>query len=229
MAFNEERLTDKSSAIVRAAIEYASDRGHVQLEVPHLAHVLLNDSDGLLRPVLAQAAVDVDVFMQCVADALNKIPVQRPLHGMPSPSGALMRVMNDADSKRKKMGDDYLSLDHLILAMFHDKEFAKLVGNSGATILKVEEAIKRLRRGKKVTSRKAEQGFDALNKYAVDLTAQAEQGKLAWALPSRRGEPMWKKENPRRKFWEITGRGHATQGGPMREILVAEASQRGKA
>ncbi|KAA8497588.1 Chaperone protein ClpB1 [Porphyridium purpureum] len=192
--FQEDKLTDKCSKVLRGSVEYAFDRGHAEVQSVHVAHVLVNDNDRLLRSVLAQAGADVQRFIECVDDALSKLPVSRATHGnmsaasMPSISAHLMSALNNTEKLRQASGDDFVSVDTLILALWglpsqmlpssRNRDFANLVAPCGATPASIEDAVKRLRGGKKITSRNAEQGFDALNKYAVNLTELAESGKL---------------------------------------------------
>jgi len=178
MAFDESLLTDKSSQLVRAALELAGERGHSSVGTLHLAKVLLDDEDGLMRSVLAQAAADVEVARRDVDEALKRFAAQVPPPDRATPSKALMEVLNRAERARLRMKDKFVAVDHLVTALMDDNEVARALGASGATARSVSEAIKRLRGGRTVDSKSAENSFDALSKYATDLTALAEAGKL---------------------------------------------------
>jgi len=178
MSFDEDKFTDKSSKVVRNSLSLAQESGHVRLLPLHLVTVLLKDEDGYLKSILAQSGADINKAKETVEDALAKLPGQKPMTELPTLSPQLLKVLTSAESKRKAWGDSYVAVDHLISAMMEDKEIQKLLSESGATEKNVDEAIKRLRRGKKVNSKGAEKTFDALSKYASDLTAMAEQGKL---------------------------------------------------
>jgi len=177
-SFDQEKFTDKCSKVVRDSINLAQESGHVRFTPLHLAAVLLKDEDAFMKSILAQSGADTNKALEGIESALGKLSVQQPMTETPTASPQIIKVLNGAESRRKSWGDSYVAVDHLISAMMEDKEIQKLLSESGATEKNVDEAIKRLRRGKKINSKDAEKTFDALSKYASDLTAMAEQGKL---------------------------------------------------
>jgi len=178
MGFDESLLTDKSSQLLRAALELAAERGHSSVGCLHLVKAMLDDDDGLMRSVLAQAAADVPTARADVSDALERLPTQVPHPERAAPSKALMTALDRAEKARVLMKDAYVAVDHLIAAVMDDAEVTRVLSSSGVTSRAVNDAIKRLRGGRTVASKSAEDSFDALAKYATDLTALAEAGKL---------------------------------------------------
>jgi ATP-dependent Clp protease ATP-binding subunit ClpB len=176
MALNPNMLTEKASQIVSAAIAYANDQGHSQLVPAHMMHALLQDEGALTPNVLQRAGGNPTFALAEVKKLLQKLPTQQPPPTSgPSLTQALLKVFQDAESLQKKQEDSYVSVDHLFLALLAVKEILQAMGVNKSSI---EEAIKAIRGSRKVHSKIAESTYDSLSKYAVDLTAQAEQGKL---------------------------------------------------
>jgi ATP-dependent Clp protease ATP-binding subunit ClpB len=89
-----------------------------------------------------------------------------------------MKVVREAQSIQKTMHDSYVAQDHLILALLKDSSIAAVLKEAGLTEATLKTAVEQIRGNRRIDSRSAEAGFDALQKYAVDLTALAEEGKL---------------------------------------------------
>jgi len=175
MAFNPNVLTEKAGQTLNAAITLASERGHSQIVPAHLAYALLADKDALCANILARAGGNANSAMQELDRiVMLKLPSQSPPPS-PSLSQALLKVIQDADALKKRQEDSFVSLDHLLLALLSVREILQSFAVSKSAI---EEAVRSVRGSKKVTSKSAESNFEALSKYATDLTALAEQGKL---------------------------------------------------
>lgn len=109
---------------------------------------------------------------------INRLPVQDPPPEDISMTSAMVKVLREAQSIQKNMHDNYIAQDHLILALIKDPTIAAVVKETGITEATIKTAIQQARGDRRIESKNAEEGFDALNKYAIDLTSLAEEGKL---------------------------------------------------
>lgn len=107
-----------------------------------------------------------------------RLPAQSPPPETISYSGSLRKVLREAQSLQKTMHDFYIAQDHLLLALLQDPSIQGILRDNGLNEATLKTAIEQMRGNRRVESRTAEQGFDALQKYAVDLTARAEEGKI---------------------------------------------------
>jgi ATP-dependent Clp protease ATP-binding subunit ClpB len=107
-----------------------------------------------------------------------RIPTQSPPPDDTSLSSASLKVIREAQSLQKTMHDSYIAQDHILLALIKDPSLTPILKEAGLTEATLKTAIQQIRGNRRVESKKAEQGFDALQKYAVDLTALAEEGKI---------------------------------------------------
>lgn len=176
MAFNPNILTEKAASVVQAAIARASENGHAQLVPAHLAYALLEDSKDLTSTVLQKSGGNPTQALSEIKKLLQKVPTQSPPPPSgPSPTQSFLKVLQDAEGLQKKQEDSFVSVDHILLAMLNVKEILQALGVSKSTL---EESVKSVRGSKRVTSKSAESTYDSLSKYAIDLTALAEEGKL---------------------------------------------------
>ena len=106
------------------------------------------------------------------------LPAQSPPPDEVTLSGAALKVLREAQNLQKTMHDSYIAQDHLISALIKDSSLAPVLKEAGLTEGTLKTAIDQIRGNRRVDSKNAEQGFDALGKYATDLTALAEEGKL---------------------------------------------------
>jgi ATP-dependent Clp protease ATP-binding subunit ClpB len=117
-----------------------------------------------------------------VKRSLHKIIIRLPAQSPPpdevSLSSAALKVFREAQSLQKTMRDSYIAQDHLILALVKDPSIAPVIKAAGLTEATIKTAVDQTRGTRRVETKTAEQGFDALQKYAVDLTALAEEGKI---------------------------------------------------
>jgi len=107
-----------------------------------------------------------------------RLPTQSPPPDETSLSAATSKVLREAHNLQKTMHDSYIAQDHLLLALLKDSSIAPILKEAGLTEATLKTAIEQVRGNRRVESKTAEQGFDALQKYAVDLTALAEEGKI---------------------------------------------------
>ena len=107
-----------------------------------------------------------------------RLPTQNPPPEETSFSSAAMKVLREAHNLQKTMHDSYIAQDHVLLALIQDSSISAVLKENSLTEATLKTAIEQIRGNRRVESKTAEQGFDALQKYAVDLTALAEEGKI---------------------------------------------------
>jgi ATP-dependent Clp protease ATP-binding subunit ClpB len=175
---NLQRFTIKAQELLQSAQQQAMDQGHQEIGELHLLKAMLQQEDSLVRPVLQKLEVALPVLEDKLAQALAKLPrVQGG--GQQYLSQTALNILNQAEKEAEKLQDDYISLEHILLALIHKgKETAQLLGSVGVTPDKVLKALKELRGNQCITDQNPEDKFQALEKYARNLTRLARQEKL---------------------------------------------------
>ena len=174
------KLTSRSVEVVNAAGTLAVTEGHPQIDPTHLAAALLRQERGVAPSLLGKAGVDAAAVGRAVDQALAGLPrASGSTVSNPAPSAGLTRVLARALELSTEMGDDYVATEHLLLALVVvDTPVRGVLQAAGVTEAALREAVTAVRGGRRVTSPEAEASYEALEKYAVDLTARAEEGKL---------------------------------------------------
>ena len=174
-----DKLTTKFQLALQEAQSLALGRGHQMIEPTHLLTALLDQDGGSVRPLLSKAGVNVNQLSSHLAEALDR---QAQVQGMPGDvhiSRDLDRLLNATDKIAQEHEDDYISSELFILACLDDSgTIGDALKNSGANKDAIEKAIDELRGGETVNDPNAEEQRQALEKYTIDLTERAEQGKL---------------------------------------------------
>jgi ATP-dependent Clp protease ATP-binding subunit ClpB len=171
------RLTTRSQEALGAAIRSAGAHGHPQVEPAHLLTALLDQPDGAALAVLQAAGGDVTTTRQAAEAALSRLPAAHGATTAPPQLGrALLAVLDIADKQAGELGDSFVSTEHLLLAL-------ALGGDSTvASVLpgpdRIRAAFTAVRGSRRVTSQDPDSTYQALEKYGVDLTARAREGKL---------------------------------------------------
>src|SRR5690349_12606633 len=176
----QSKLTTRSQEAVAAAQRLAVERGQADLQPLHLLSALLEQSDGIAVPLLkAVGAEPADVRAKTEA-ALKRLPsVTGATVPAPSPSRELLRVLNLASEQASALGDEYVSTEHLLVGLAgSDGEAGAVLTAAGATRDALLAAFRTVRGTRKVTTPDPESTFQALEKYAVDLTERAREGKI---------------------------------------------------
>ncbi|KAG9043375.1 hypothetical protein FS837_009683 [Tulasnella sp. UAMH 9824] len=178
-----ESLTDKAAEALGNALHLAVDNSNAQTYPVHLASVLLNpEPDSKEKPIFHNAIVkaggDPAIVNRGVQRQIVRIPKQDPPPASPEPTEALSGVLVKADGLKRKMHDEFIAQDHILLALLQEKSIETIVKEAGLSVSALTKVIEETRGGRKVDSRNAESNFEALKKYAVDLTALAEEGNL---------------------------------------------------
>jgi ATP-dependent Clp protease ATP-binding subunit ClpB len=176
-----EKYTERVQGFVQSAQSLAIREGHQQFAPEHLLKVLLDDREGLAAGLIDRAGGNSREALRAVEAALAKIPkVTGGGAGQVYLAPALARVFGQAEKIADKAGDSYVTVERLLLAIAMDKESeaGKILARTGVTPQNLNAAIEALRKGRTADSPSAEQGYDALKKYARDLTQTARDGKL---------------------------------------------------
>ncbi|KAJ3357614.1 hypothetical protein GGF32_000906 [Allomyces javanicus] len=179
MSFNADSLTDKTAKVLQAAIESAREFEHVQLYPAHLACALLDDPDAFFRNVLAKAGADATSVERALRRAVNKLPAQSPPPEQLSLAPATHKVLKAAQDLQKKQKDSHVAVDHVLLALLEvDNDVKAAITAGGSTVKAIENAVAGIRGNRRVESKSGDETYEALSKYAIDLVALCEQGKL---------------------------------------------------
>jgi ATP-dependent Clp protease ATP-binding subunit ClpB len=176
-----EKYTDRAKGFVQAAQSLALRRGHQRLMPEHLLLVLLEDKEGLAANLIRAAQGDPRLILSAVETELGKLPrVEGSGAGQVYLSPEIARLFEQAEQIAEKAGDSFVTVERLLLALTLAKESAaaRVLAAGGITPQKLNSAIEELRKGRKAESVSAEEGYDALKKYARDLTEMARNGKL---------------------------------------------------
>lgn len=176
-----EKYTDRSKGFIQSAQTLALRENHQRLTPEHLLKVLLDDKEGLASGLIEKAGGDANAARQGVEGAIAKIPqVTGSGAGQVNLTPELARVFASAEKLADKAGDSFVTAERLLLALALEKgtESAKILANANVTPNNLNEAINDLRKGRTADSSGAEASYDALNKYARDLTEAARKGKL---------------------------------------------------
>ncbi|KAG8345090.1 Clp amino terminal domain [Trypanosoma vivax] len=169
-------ITNAAAAVLQEASALASRYRNGCIHPAHLALALFQEENDL--PSLVLRKLGAGVVKVGFMGLVDRLPKQEPPPNRPNPGVEMTGTLNMAEQHRVQLGDTLLALDHLFLALYSCKEVAEILNAAGAPMKRVEKEIKDLRRGKKITSETQDQNYDCLSKYAVDLCAQAESGKL---------------------------------------------------
>lgn len=178
MAFRLDKLTLKAQAALQRAQELAADAGNPQLEPMHLLAALIGEQDGVVRPLLDRIGVNQSQLEQIVAAELGHLP-QASGGAPPQPGPELGEVFEAAQSSAETMQDDYISTEHLLLALARTKSKAQgVLQLNSLSESQILEALRNVRGSARVTDQSPEAKFQALEKYGIDLVSRAEQDKL---------------------------------------------------
>ena len=174
-----DRLTSKFQMALADAQSLAVGRDHQFIEPIHLMTALLDQEGGTVRHLLAQADVNVNQLRSSLSEALERMSSVQGASGDLHISNELARLLNQTDKLSQERKDQYISSELFVLAAVADKgELGGLMRQAGADQKVLEKTIDKLRGGQKVDDPNAEEQRQALEKYTIDLTERAEQGKL---------------------------------------------------
>jgi len=176
------RFTEKLQEAVRVAQSKAIRYGHQQLDVEHLFASLLEQEGGLAGSILSRAGVNIDTLRPRLEQELDRLPKVSGPSGAPDQifvTARLNRMLTQAEDEAKKLKDEYISVEHVLLALTDDGGFSgRLLREYGASRERLMQALREVRGSQRVTSQNPEATYEALERYGRDLTKLASQGKL---------------------------------------------------
>jgi len=174
-----DKLTSKFQEALGAAQSMAVGKDHQFIEPAHLMLALIEQQSGTVKPLLAQSDVNVIAYQAALQEQLNRLSLVEGGSGDIHVSNDLNRLLNQTDKLSQKRQDQYVSSELFVLAVIEDKQQAgDLLRAQGGRQSVLEATIEKIRGGEKVTDQNAEEQRQALEKYTIDLTEQAEKGKL---------------------------------------------------
>ncbi|MEX2167989.1 MAG: ATP-dependent chaperone ClpB [Pirellulales bacterium] len=178
MPFRFEKLTTKAQEAVQRAQELAADAGNPQVEPIHLLAALVAEQEGVVRPVLEKIGSNVSQLERIISAELKHLPKSSG-GAQPQPSRELMTVLEAAQAEATTMKDEFVSTEHLLLALTKTKTKAQeLLKLNAIGPNEVLAALRDIRGSARVTDQDPEGKFQALEKYGIDLVERAKQGKL---------------------------------------------------
>ena len=174
-----DKLTAKFQLALSDAQSLAVGRSHQFIEPLHLMLALLEQNDSSARYLLAQSNVNVTRLRSDLGEALDRLPSVEGIHGDVHISNDLGKLLNVTDKLAQDRNDQFIASEMFLLAAVNDKgRLGKLLRDAGASNSTLEKAIENMRGGRSVDSENVEEQRQALEKYTIDITASAEQGKL---------------------------------------------------
>ncbi|MCR1026350.1 ATP-dependent chaperone ClpB [Cellulophaga baltica] len=204
---NINNFTTKSQEAVQLAQQLAQEMGHQQIENEHIFKAISQVDENVTPFILKKLNVNTDLLFQMVDKQLESLP--KVTGGDLVFSRETGKTFNDASSIAKVMEDEYVSIEHLLLAIFNSKsKIGQILKDQGVSEKNFKAAIQELRKGGKVTSQGAEDTYNSLNKYAKNLNDLADKGKL---------DPVIGRDEEIRRVLQILSR--RTKNNPM---LVGE-------
>ena len=205
---NFDKFTIKSQEAVQKAMQIAQGLGNPQIENAHLMKAILEVDENVTPHILKKVGVDVNLFKQRLEQYINSLPKQQG-GSQPQLSRTASKTLTDALNLAEKMKDEYVSIEHLLLAIFDSgDDISRMLKEMGVTKKALEAAIQDIRKGSRVTSQSQEDTYQALEKYAINLTKLAREGKL---------DPVIGRDKEIRRVLQILSR--RTKNNP---ILVGE-------
>src|SRR5436190_14449190 len=176
---NIDIYSDRAKQAIQSAQSLALARRHQQLGPEHLLKVLLEERDGLSRALIQSAGGRPDEADAAVEASLNKLPKVEGGSGQLYMKPEAARVFAEAEAGSKAAGDAFVTTERLLIAIAKEGgDAAKALKSAGVTPKSLEDAAAAIRKGKTADSASAEEGYDALKRYARDLTQAARDGKL---------------------------------------------------
>jgi ATP-dependent Clp protease ATP-binding subunit ClpB len=173
-----EKFTERSRGFIQSAQGLALRSGNQQFTPEHLLKVLLDDEEGLAARLIKAAGGNDATARQANDRALAKLPKVEGGSGQVYLAGETARLLDGAEQAAKKAGDSFVTAEYLLLALAMSGETGRILKDAGATPQSLNKAIADMRHGRSADSATAENSYDALKKYARDLTEVARNGKL---------------------------------------------------
>ncbi|MBP3737984.1 MAG: ATP-dependent chaperone ClpB [Muribaculaceae bacterium] len=204
---NFNNFTIKSQEVIQKAVELTRQNGNQAIEPEHLLKAVLTQGDGVMNFVMQKLDISPVMIERPLDAALSHLP--RVAGGEPYLSGTSQKVLEKANEVARRQGDQYVTVEAIFTALFEVKSAASsILKDAGVTQKELTAAIQELRQGKTATGQEAEEQYQALSKYAVNLNERARQGKL---------DPVIGRDDEIRRVLQILSR--RTKNNP---ILIGE-------
>jgi ATP-dependent Clp protease ATP-binding subunit ClpB len=173
-----DRLTIRGQEAIKSAVEIAEKNKHQQVEPEHILAAMLEQKEGVVRPIFGKIGVNLPTIQTELTAAIAKFP--KVSGGEQYFSPRLNSVFQVAQTEAEKLNDDYISTEHLLLAIAAEKngDAGRILRSNGISREDLEKVIVDMRGGSRITDQNAEENFQALDKYSIDLTERARKGKL---------------------------------------------------
>ena len=173
-----DRFTIRGQEAVQEAIGFAEKAQNQQVEPEHVLAAMLEQKEGVLKPILGKIGANANTIASEISAAIEKFP--KVTGGQQYFSSRTNTIFQEAQKAAEKMQDDYLSTEHLLMAIASEKDgdAGRILRSNGVSREDLDKVINDLRGGSRITDQNAEENFQALEKYAQDLTERARKGKL---------------------------------------------------
>ena len=173
-----DRYTIRGQEAIQEAIGVAEKNQNQQVEPEHLLASMLEQKEGTLKPILGKIGANAGAILNEVSAVIAKYP--QVSGGQQFFSSRINTIFQEAQKEAEKMSDEYVSTEHLLLAIAGEKagDSGRILRSNGITKEDLEKVISEMRGGAKITDQNAEENFQALDKYSIDLTERARKGKL---------------------------------------------------
>jgi len=205
----DKPLTERSRAAISEAQGQALDHNNPTLEPEHVLHALVTQQDGLVASIIRKLGREPSALASKAEQAIGRLPVTTAASEELRASTRFARMMREAGRAMEMLGDDYISVEHLFLALILDQgDAGKCIRDFGIDAKEVERALAELRKGQRVDTENPEATRNALEQYGRDLTEEAEAGKL---------DPVIGRDEEIRRVMEVLSR--RTKNNP---VLIGE-------
>ena len=173
-----DKFTLRGQEAVQTAVEFAERSQNQQVEPEHLLVAMLGQPEGTVRPILGKLGANADAVMNETVAAINRFP--KVTGGQQYFSPRTSQIFSAAQKQAEAMKDEFISTEHLLMAIVDETggEAARILKSNGVNKEDLNKAVEQMRGGVRITDQNSEQNFQALNKYAKDLTELARDGKL---------------------------------------------------
>ena len=175
-----EDFTRKAQEVIGEAQHIAEDNGNQEIYPAHLFLALVKDDQGIMVPLMEKLGINISVFEKDLKDILEKLPKVYSDQGQLYMSQELNNLLRNSQKEAKKIGDEYISTEHFLLGLLSTKDSKtyEYLSSKNIDLKKAKQAIEEIRQGAKVTSPDQEQQYQVLEKYTIDITQLAKDGKL---------------------------------------------------
>jgi len=182
---SERTMTDAVQKVINETLQFACDNGHSQADPIHLASILFSKDNSIGSRVTAKIPSDstkIPIDINQIRRSIQRAILKKASHTPPpieaSVSSSLSQILNRAIKLAKSNNDELVALDHLLIALYDDKVVREILEDCGLSKKVVNKTVEEIRGGRRVTTASAEESYEALDKYGINLIQAAEEGKL---------------------------------------------------